>query len=330
MKFAKQLISEINSKLPDGYPFIGQNAREKINLLAALDIAKTAKCSSDREKTRTSYLSIYNIFATWAIDKGLSNINIDEFGRGEAFSFLDYAQNERKIGACTYNNYVIMMRALFNELVSREIVEKNPFAKIVEKKATSKGRRSLSEFEKKMILNLAQEKDPDIILPILLLYYTFIRPVELRRLKIHFIDIPQQIIKLPGEVTKNKDNETVTIPLPLADYITNLNLHKLPGQLYLFGAGLKPGLKPCGHHTINRRHSYLLDELKTRGILSSTQGISIYSWKDTGAEDLVRENVNIVEIMKQLRHKNLATTQVYLNSFSLVNHEILKKARKLL
>jgi len=51
-------------------------------------------------------------------------------------------------------------------------------------------------------------------------------------------------------------------------------------------------------------------------------GLQYYSWKDTGAVELFKKKVNILEIMRQLRHKDLSTTQKYCQSLYVINMEI--------
>lgn len=59
-----------------------------------------------------------------------------------------------------------------------------------------------------------------------------------------------------------------------------------------------------------------------KGLIKSRQGYTAYSWKDTGAIAMVRAGLDIVAIQKHLRHKSLATTQVYLQSLGVINREI--------
>lgn len=66
----------------------------------------------------------------------------------------------------------------------------------------------------------------------------------------------------------------------------------------------------------------LIRRLKDRGALGNIEGVSFYSWKDTGVTALIQAGVPVDEVMRQLRHTNLATTQVYMNSLHRVNEKI--------
>ena len=45
-------------------------------------------------------------------------------------------------------------------------------------------------------------------------------------------------------------------------------------------------------------------------------------WKDTGAMALIRGGIDIYEVMRQMRHTDLSTTQKYLKSLTTVNTKI--------
>ncbi|MCS6795724.1 MAG: hypothetical protein NZ516_07170 [Raineya sp.] len=47
------------------------------------------------------------------------------------------------------------------------------------------------------------------------IFYTFIRPIELRRLKVWQVDLENQKIYIDGTQSKNKKSEYVVIPEPL-------------------------------------------------------------------------------------------------------------------
>lgn len=56
--------------------------------------------------------------------------------------------------------------------------------------------------------------------------------------------------------------------------------------------------------------------LHREGKLGDPTGIQSYSWKDTGALLLFEMKVDLLQIMKQLRHGDLTTTQKYCNSLN--------------
>jgi len=236
---------------------------------------------------------------------------------------LDYGIMDRKIGPRTYNNYIERMKAILNELVEREYLEVNPFAKMKKKKITGKRRRAFSEEERQIVGEHIQKKDKWLWLGIQLQYHCFIRPIEQRRMEIHMIDLKEGVIRLPARVTKNKESAIITIPNSILSFLRNFGFEKFNQRWLLFGSGGKPNpTKCCGHNTYNERHKKIIEKFFNNGMLADIEGLSYYSWKDTGVIELFKKKVNILEIMRQLRHKDLSTTQKYCNSLYVLNYEI--------
>lgn len=213
------------------------------------------------------------------------------------------------------------MRSIFNELLDRKYIVINHFSKLKKKPEPAKRRRAFSKSEMKIMAKYVNEHDKELMLSIWLQYHCFIRPQsELRRLRGRHICIEENVIRIPGDKTKNKKDAIVTIPDVL---IPNLKKYSFPSNYFVFGKKLKPALeKPCSKNYMNNRHKGILELLHKKGDLENIDGLMHYSWKDTGAYELFSRGVNILEIMRQLRHANLSTTQKYCDSLYIINHQI--------
>lgn len=326
LKKACIIIDDINARLPDGYPF-EQYYKEsvgKMGILEAIELAKEVKCNTDRARTAGSVESICRIFRGFLENKKWTEFKIGQFKKKHALMFLDYAVLVRKVGPRTHNNYIERMRALFSVLKDRELIRKNPFSKLKKKKELAKKRRAFSEEEMEAVFKMVAKSDRWLMLGILLQYHCFIRPTEMRRMRISMIRLDEGVIRLPGdEVTKNRDDGIITIPDVLLPFLKEFGFHRYNQNWLLFGRGVRPHRdKACGHNTMNYRHGILLKKLQKLGILSDIEGLTYYSWKDTGAMRLFKMKVNMLEIMQQLRHKDLNTTQKYCKSLYIVNQEI--------
>jgi len=325
---ARKILKQLPHKIKHGFPFVNVELRRQWH--QALPYALSFKMRSDRYKTRVTYSSQIGIFEKYLRAKKLWHSNINDFTRVQAIEFLDHIEAERELAPTTVNNYRMTLRAVLNELVRREILENNPFSLIEKRKETEKIRRALTDYEKKAIISYAVDHDKTLLLAISLVYYTFIRPVELRRMKVKYIDLQKGIITMPGKITKNKETSHLTIPDQLTKILSSFNIQEWDGEDYIFGAGMKPAPKKCGHHSISRRHLRACKVLKNEKVLNNTEGIQLYSWKDTGAMDYVSLGIPMNELMEHLRHKDLSTTQQYLNSFAEVNENIKTKAKRLI
>jgi len=296
---------------------LGYNNRIRRRVIGAIDAIEEAIeykiQKTDRPKSISTYRSLGNIMIQWLRDAGLSNINIKMIDRSLVMGFLDNMMRIRKLSNCTYNNYIAVLRSIFFELADRNIIDQNPFSNIKELKVSEPARRAMSNHEKITLIEAIRASDDwSLTVAVMLLYYTFIRPSELRRLKFRNIDLDKGVIYMSGQQTKNKENAQITMPVSLVDRLRDIGIDRYDPDWYVFGKDGSPHADtPIGEHTLNRRHSEIIKKLKKKkGI--DLHGISLYSWKDTGAMDMLEAGVSINRLKGHIRHKNLSDTQRYL------------------
>lgn len=323
-KLAVEIIEDINGKLPTGWPFDNtyEFSLQQTNIIDAVEYARDIKFNeTDRGGTVNNYGSKTNIFAEWLRREKLDKMSIVNFSDIHRQKFLDYLGIERKVGGKTHNNYVDTFRSFFNELLDRKYVTMNHFAGLKPKKEAAKKRRAFSQIEKKIVAEYVHKHNKELMLNIWLQYHCFIRPqAELRRLKGRHIRLQEGVIRIEGDKTKNKKDAIITIPDSL---IPNLKKYHFPANYFVFGKKMKPAFeKPCSKNYMNNIHKGILEYLHQRGDLENIEGLQNYSWKDTGAYELFSRGVNILEIMRQLRHKDLSTTQKYCESLYVINKQI--------
>lgn len=325
-KLAQKLIEDINGKLPTGFPYDNSylHQLQQTNIIEAVETARDLKINdTDRGGSINNYSSKTNIFVEWLTSKKLNHLSVNNFTDYHRQAFLDYLKLDRKVGGTTYNNYLNVLRAMFNELKDRKYITLNHFSAQKRMREAAKRRRAFSQIEKKVMADYVKVKDKELMLSIWLQYHCFIRPqAEMRRLKGRHIIISENVIRIEGELTKNRQDAIITIPDSL---LPNLKKYSFPANHFVFGKKLKPSIeKPCGKNEMNNRHKAILQHLHKKGDLENINGLMHYSWKDTGAYELFKRGVNILEIMRQLRHKDLSTTQKYCESLYIINKQIKK------
>jgi integrase len=300
-----------------------------ISITEAIQLALKFKLVTDREHTRITYSSFSSIFTKWLEDMNWHILPVSAFDKAKAKQFLDYVLLERKdrhgkpVSNRTYNNYIINMRSLFYELVEREYIKENPFAGHKPRKEEQKLRHAIDQDDTTIIARHVYKQNKPVYLAILLISHCGLRLSELRRIRSRDIDLDRGLIILAGNQTKNKERAFITIPAAVIPTLRKFELDKIPGKYLVFGLGLKPHpTTACGRNTISDRFREMLTELKKSGALASIEGYSAYSWKDTGAIAMVKSGMDILAIQKHLRHKDLSTTQRYLQSLGVVNKDI--------
>lgn len=313
---AKKYIAEINARLAAGMvPHDDQNPSDnKTTLGAALAMALGRKKAMVSAKTYSQYSSVARIFSEWITAQGFDQAPALHFTGRLARAFFDHLM-PRGLTGKTLNNYLIALKALFYELVRSEYLDQNPFSSVPKFRESRKMRRTFSRPERLAIVAHLKKHDPECLLVCALIYHCMIRPNELRHLQIGHVRIDEGVIFLPGQITKNRDDALVTIPDILIEFIRKFRLDRFGPSWYLFGRALKPHpAKPCGANAMNYRHAAALKALKMRGAIVDITGLSLYSWKDTGDQDLATSGVDLLTIRDHNRHKSLETTNKYMQT----------------
>ena len=327
----RRIQADINDKLPKGFPFkkIKKKKKKKKKALESMTLKEGIERAVLIKKTSSNgehhiYDTKSKIFLEWCDENNLLTIQVSKFKKRQAAKFLNYTLVNRKIANVTYNNYLIHIKGFFTELLKMKLIKKNPFDGIKSKKVGAKRRTALSKYQKKVVVNYCRRNQPMLFLGILLQYYCFIRPIELCRLRIGHIDFDNGQIILPGNKTKNSKQQPITLPDIAIPLMKEIDIWNKPPHFYVFGKGVKPHESiPCHKGSLNEKHRVqVLQRLLASNKLASIEGLSFYSWKDTGAYELVLQKVNILEIQKQLRHSSLAMTEKYLSTLYSVNKEV--------
>ncbi|MEM6396979.1 MAG: site-specific integrase [Bacteroidota bacterium] len=201
----------------------------------------------------------------------------------------------------TFNKYRSVLRRLLIAIGRPDWFDLIPAVKAEETPA-----RYFQEHQRKQLAAAIAKKDRELWICVQFIYYTFIRPNELRKLKVGDILLDAGEIRVPAEVSKNRKTQYVAIPNVFLDQLSYIK-HRKPGSLIFPG---KTG-KPLGKHTMYRRHMKILEEL------GYGKGYTLYSWKHTGAVALAKAGISIKQIQIQMRHHSLDQTDSYLRQMGI-------------
>lgn len=327
MARARQIVHEINLLLPHGYPFTSQITKEiHTPILEAIEMAHKVKSLTDRKRTKQMYASVCRIFISFLEKKKWQHLSIIDFGKKEAMKFMDWLVLDRGVGARTYNNYLIRIKALFNALVDREYIYGNPFSDIKKKPVPQKMRRVFTQEEKLIVASHIRKYYPWLYLTVLLQYYCYIRPTELRRIRFKHFNLQNGTIVLPPDVTKNKKWRHITIPSHEVHWFLKDNFTKWPLNYLVFGKSMLPNsTEECHHNKMNALHGKILKHLKQTGKLHNIENLTFYSWKDTGLTD---SDASLYADMRQAGHQDPKITLIYKHEKP-INEEIRNTSKRL-
>lgn len=273
--------------------------QDKKNFIPPLQYAEELRKTLERHRplfrprTFHSYRSVLYRFIAWK----LNNFNEPNT------RYLDHLLNTGVAPQTAYNSL-----ATIKTFITKTEGLENDLTHIKRIKTSPRSPQTFTDEQLRLLRVYIQALKPYFWTACALQYYCFIRPNELRYLKVRDIDLVKNKIFLSHTFTKNKKDHFVTIPNPLRPLLTYLS--SVDQRYYVLGSNenFKPSkyLLPRG-----KLSNYFTKVLKTLNI----QGrFSFYSLKHTGVEKAVRAGVNIKEIQVQLRHHSLDMVNEYLKN----------------
>jgi integrase len=312
LKARKKKANEIIKRLlTESREVTSTTTASKITLQEGLDLAYKIKTVTDRPATIRSYKWAYDIFNKFIEKEKVGKKPLEDFSKRLAMKTMDYVLIERKVGNRTYNGFLGHIKLFFNTLIEREYLEKNPFDKIKRKPKTTKKRRCFTETEAKVVVKHLYQSDYWLLLAIVLEYYCFIRPAEMRRLRFSDVHLHEGLIFISVENAKMRRERYVTIPKSILFYFFDKRFVQAPTNYLIFGQNFKPHpTTGCGNNTLSARHKRVLDKLKEDKLLDSTEGLSLYSWKDTGITHHAKA-VSLMATKQQAGHEDINHTMIY-------------------
>lgn len=322
-KYAKEVIAELNEKLKNGWnPWIEKDLGDLMTFTEGLThyenfLEKMMADGLYRKETYAGYRSYVKMLKEY-IEKHKHIFYMYQFDRKFCIAFLDYVFIERNNGAQTRNNYLGFLKTFSGFLVEKGFLKSRPTEGIapISKRLYKKGRTVIPIEVVGKIADYCKTNEKHFLLACYLLYYCFIRPVEMTRLKIKHINVKDCTIFIPGECSKNHQDQTVTLPKKVLFYAIEIGVIGSPQEDYIFSYNLRPGKEQIDpkhfrdHWDNVRRALKLKPEWK------------FYSLKDTGITEMCDNNMATIAVRDQARHSSLAITDIYTRHNAKANKDI--------
>ncbi|WP_289770889.1 tyrosine-type recombinase/integrase [Paramuribaculum intestinale] len=271
----------------------------------AFDLYKEHIKRQLKERSITTNLSFLHLFSDYLSRQRPAPTDVRHLTTALITKYLDHLYLKKHVSARTRNNYRGFLSTLCEFFVSRKMLESNPVDPIKLLKETEKKRQPLTKSMLKRLNDYLSEHDRWMLLACRLEYYTFIRPGELRQLKINDINIMEMKIHVNGQIAKNGRSMNVAINREIITLMIDLGLFNYPGNMYIFGSDLRPSLTPADKNLFPREWGKIRDKF------CWAKCYQFYSLKDSGIRDLAN-SVGIVVARDQARHSDISTTNRYL------------------
>lgn len=312
--YARGLIKRLNTKLEKGWnPWIEATNSKAFHTIEDVlfkyrkYLDKMLEDEIYREDTHESYTSYARNMDNWNNERKDKVIYIYQFDETFVQQFLEHIYIERDNVAVTRNNYLSWMKTFSTWLVQNRYLKSKPTEGFSSfgKKSKKKKRHYIEPGDMMKIKTTITNKNKHFLLACYILFYCFVRPKEMSKIKIKHISITRQTLFVPDSNSKNRNDGVVTIPVKVMQLMIDLDIFSYPGEYYLFSYGLIPGREYRDNKQFRDfwgRH--------VRQPLKLPKKYQFYSLKDTGITSMLM-NQPAITVRDQARHSSLLETDTY-------------------
>ena len=286
-----------------------------------IDEILATKQSSMKIKSIRTYNDIAKMFKTWLESHGYKYLYPHNFTNILARSYMDYLLVERKYKGKTHNGQLGILKTIFNAMFEREWIDVNPFKGIKELTEEVGKNVAYTDDERKRIRDYLYEYNKRIYYAVQFVYYCFLRRSELIQLKVGDIDFENMTIRISSAVSKNRKQESVTIPKSFEPILYEMKLDQVPKEFYIFGYKFQT----CARRMM-KPDNLTISHKKALTTLNIRPECSFYSWKHTGCVNLYNVTQDIYMVSRQARHYDISMTMRYMKSLGVIVDEKLRNA----
>lgn len=323
-QYVRDVMKRLNEQLSRGWnPWIAKDTTDLYVFEDALSryVAHIEKMLSNgyfRKETYNGYKSYVKILREY-IKSSNPLYYVYQFDRKFCVAFLDYVFIDRANGAQTRNNYLNFLRVFAGFLVEKGYLQSRPTDGIapISKRLYKKERTCIPLDVVGKLAGYCKTHEPHFLLACYLLYYCFIRPVEMTRLRVRDFNLKAGTITIPAECSKNKKKQTITLPKKVIQYAIDLGVFSAPMDDFIFSYNLRPGRQEIDPKHFRDHWDNLRKPLGFR------KEWKFYSLKDTGITAMLKDKLPAIEVRDQARHSSLAITEIYTDHSEDVNMDIL-------
>jgi integrase len=261
--------------------FKTQVKEEGISIQKAFDTALELKEKEVSQRTIRDYRSKTVRFIAWIQKTYPNKKNIKEITRKNLTAFLNNIV--LKTSARSRNNYRTELGSLFQVLKNNELVEENyiPTIPVLKSKPTRNKTYTLKEQEN--IFNYLEKKDPNLLLLIKFVSYSFMRPIEVCRLRIKDLNLETKTVEFKA---KNSQLKTKRLPQILLNDLPDLS--QLEKESLLFTAEKIGGFWDA-NETNRRDHFSKRFKSVVKDHFKFNEDYGIYSFRHTFISKLYRK-----------------------------------------
>lgn len=311
LRFAKKTVVEINEKLLTGWsPFLnesGKNFKSWSNAIQDFKnyLEKQFNDGALRFDSRRTYISNLSLLEQFITEKKINISFALQFNKALCWKYLDWVYMERHNSVRTRNNHLIFLRLLGNYFVQRGMLAENPTIQMKYLPKQAKKRIYIPVTVRDSIKKEIITYNDGFFAICMTIYYCMIRNTELCKMKVKMIDLKNNTIFIPKEISKNKKDEFITILEDFKPIITKHIKNANPDDFLFSKNKFFTGTEQMQVKTI------YLKWLKLQKKLEFKKEYQFYSLKDTGITNLFLLGLPAIKIRDQARHSSIQVTELY-------------------
>lgn len=273
-------------------------------------ITEFAQSQDVSKKTQRQYKLVCEQLFRWATDNGLLTRKLTKVDIIKWKQYLMESKKER-----TIENYLIIIRKLYSYMNDMGYYKNITLGiKLPKRNSNSTNKRSLSITEAKMLLTsidrstVIGKRNYAIVL---LMLSNALRTVEIVRLSIG--DISQDSINILGKGKVDKESQRIDPHVydAIEEYMLSAGV-EYENNNPLF---ISFGPRNNGKRMVSASIGHLIKRL-LRGINITEPGFTAHSLRHTSAVIALDSGMSIEDIRLLLRHENIKTTQIYLQTIT--------------
>lgn len=314
-EFVSGVCERISSELKAGWnPWIQQSdslvytSWDDMNERYKAYLLKQQNEHNMRAESVASYMSYQRVLMRWVAAE-MKNVRYAyQFDKRLVDAFLDHIYLDKDNSIQTRNNYLSWIKSFSSWMLGKSYIEQDPTQGIprMKIKKGSKNRDVIPDDVLRRLHDYLNEKNKHYLLACYLLHYLFVRPHEIAQLKVEDFSLSRKTLLIHGDVAKNWQDATVTLPMHVIDLMLDLDVFKWPGNYYLFSEGFKPGKEFRSEKCFR---DYWVRTLRKE--LKFSDRYKFYSLKDTGITNMLRANTDVLSVRDQARHSSILITDMY-------------------
>jgi integrase len=239
-------------------------------------------------------------FFDWCDSHNYEFIMLSDITEQAVLRFFDYLVEKEGNSGKTFNNSLGRLRNFYNIALKRKWVEGTSPFKLIEKQRVGYGEKSraFSDCQLNFLIPYLEENKEYLHKFIGFIYSAFMRPSEIKRLKVMNIDMTSRLIRFEAEQSKVKRLDILPIADGLYDFLKTMNLENQNPDHYLFSSKRKPSEFPMSRGWTTERFKKVKDKFNL------DSNYSIYGFKHTAVCKWYEQTKDIARVQRMCRHSS--------------------------